>query len=138
MPSHFGRFRVLNDTPEDNNRRVVKQATFKIGTPEVLHTVVGFGTQFPELPEQYYAELGLEQGMAQADSVKVDLELYDPANPLSAPLTITDWELKVADAVLLTSVDIKVLFRSSGPEYRARATVAGDNYAFEEPVATFA
>lgn len=136
MPNHFGRFRVINDTPAGADARVIRKATFKIGSPQVLHTVVGFGTQFPEVPEQYFAELGLDEGIAQADKVIVDIEIYEQVNPANVE-TITNWELDVASAVLLQSVDIKILHKAAPPNYRARATVAGDNYAFKEETKNF-
>jgi len=136
MPSHFGRFRVINDTPAGADARVIRKATFKIGSPQVLHTVVGFGTQFPEVPEQYFAELALDPGMAQSDKVTVDIEIYEQANPANVE-TISNWVLDVAQAVLLQSVDIKVLHRATAPNYRARATAAGDNYAFKEETQNF-
>jgi len=139
MPSYFGRFRLLNDTPEDDTDptkgtpHVVTSLTFKIGTPEVLYTVVGYGTPFLSVPPQYYAELDLPEGTAMGDKVTVDMTVTDPANPASPPLTVTDWVIDIDSAVLLRSVDIKLLYRANGTVYRVRATAAGANYAFKEP-----
>ncbi len=129
MPSNFSRFRLLNDTPDDANGRKVTSATIKTGTPEVLYTVVGFGTQFSELPPQYYAELDLPEGAVQSDKVRVTLVLTDAAG---GKIDITDWKIEVAPAVLLRSVDVKIFFKAAN-DYRARATAAGANYAFVEP-----
>lgn len=82
-------------------------------------------------PEQYYAELSLDEGVTQGDEIFVDLEIA--AHDGSGALDITNWKLEVDPAVLISGVDIKILHRPASPnDYRGRATTAGDNYAFKE------
>lgn len=130
MPTHFRRFRVLNDDKNGNNNSV-EEATFLLPPPRGA-TVIGSGTEFPSLPPGLWAEREFGPEEFQGTRMVVTLRLSDGTG-------IENWEIQVVSngvPLHLHSVDIEV-FENNAGDMRAKAQIAADEYVFLEETRAF-
>ena len=121
--THFGRFRLINDTPEPNPSTVV-HSTYSLPTHPV-QTAVGPGTAFPLLPRTFYVDSEPEGEHGDLNGVKVSASVT-----LDNGQSVQFNNLEVAPNDPLWSLTIRV-FREGGNQ-KAQALVTAWSYKFHE------
>ena len=120
MSGHFGRFRILNRSEDQE----VAEAELTLKLPPFVYSVppiLGPGTDIPLLPDQFYAEGEYEEGELEGTHADLKVTLSN-----ATFIELTDLTLPAPGPIW--SLDLEI-FKKSGA-HKGRIFVAGWDYSF--------